>query len=75
MIVSKNAYPESNKPDAVFCGNDYLALGVLQYLHENNIRVPEEFGVIGYDDIYFSSLPMIQLTTIAQPRKKWVRSQ
>lgn len=58
------------KPDAVFCGNDYLALGVLQYLHENNIKVPEEFGVIGYDDIYFSSLPMIQLTTIAQPRKK-----
>ena len=29
------------KPDAVFCGNDYLALGVLQYLHEKNISVPE----------------------------------
>jgi len=58
------------KPDAVFCGNDYLALGVLQYLHEKNISVPEEFGVMGYDDIYFSSLPMINLSTIAQPRDK-----
>ncbi|HHT24648.1 MAG TPA: LacI family transcriptional regulator [Clostridiaceae bacterium] len=58
----------SIKPDAVFCGNDYIALGVLQYLHEKKIRVPEDFGVVGYDDIYFSGLPMINLTTIAQPR-------
>lgn len=56
------------KPDAVFCGNDYIALGVLQYLHEKKIRVPEDFGVVGYDDLYFSGLPMINLTTIAQPR-------
>ncbi|HHU54166.1 MAG TPA: LacI family transcriptional regulator [Clostridiaceae bacterium] len=58
----------SVRPDAVFCGNDYIALGVLQYLYEKKIRVPEDFGVIGYDDIYFSGLPMINLTTIAQPR-------
>ncbi len=56
------------KPDAAFCGNDYIALGVLQYLHEKKIKVPEDFGIVGYDDIYFSSLPMINLTTIAQPR-------
>ncbi len=56
------------KPDAAFCGNDYIALGVLQYLHEKGISVPQKFGIVGYDDIYFSSLPMINLTTIAQPR-------
>lgn len=56
------------KPDAAFCGNDYIALGVLQYLLEKKISVPEEFGVMGYDDIYFSSLPMINLSTVAQPR-------
>ena len=50
-----------NPPDAVFCGNDYIALGVLQYLREQKISVPDDFGLIGYDDIYFASLPMIQM--------------
>ncbi|NLJ70113.1 MAG: LacI family transcriptional regulator [Clostridiaceae bacterium] len=70
MLLEHN----SVKPDAVFCGNDYIALGVLQYLHEQKIRVPEDFGVIGYDDIYFSGLPMINLTTIAQPRDEMGRT-
>lgn len=56
------------RPDAVFCGNDYIALGALQYARENGLRLPEEFGICGYDDIYFASLPMIQLTTVRQPR-------
>lgn len=56
------------KPDAVFCGNDYIALGVLQFARERNLKLPEEFGIVGYDDIYFASLPMIRLTTVQQPR-------
>ncbi len=56
------------KPDAVFCGNDYIALGVMEYLYENKIKIPQEFGIVGYDDLYYSGLPMINLTTISQPR-------
>lgn len=67
----KQLFEESTvKPDAAFCGNDYIALGVLQYMHEKGIAVPEKFGVVGYDDIYFSGLPMINLTTIYQPRDR-----
>lgn len=66
--IKKLLENKSTKPDAVFCGNDYIALGVLQYLYENKIKVPEDFGIVGYDDLYFSSLPMINLTTISQPR-------
>lgn len=67
--IKKLIESPTSKPDAVFCANDYIALGVLEYLNEKNIKVPEEFGVMGYDDIYFSSLPLINLTTIAQPRE------
>lgn len=56
------------RPDAVFCGNDYIALGALQYAREHDLNVPDDFGICGYDDIYFASLPMIQLTTVRQPR-------
>ncbi len=57
-----------DKPDAIFCGNDVIALGVQQYLLENNYNIPEEVGVVGFDDIMIAGLPQIQLTTISQPR-------
>ncbi len=56
------------KPDCVFCGNDLIALGVQQYLMEQNFKVPDEVGVVGFDDILIAGLPQIQMTTIAQPR-------
>jgi len=57
-------------PDAVFCSNDIIALGVIQYAREHNIRVPEDFGIIGFDDINYASLPQILLSTVSQPRDK-----
>jgi len=55
-------------PDAVFTGNDIIALGVLECLQKKGIHVPEEFGVVGFDNIIFSGYPQIQLTTISQPK-------
>ncbi len=55
-------------PDGIFCGNDLIALGVLQYLMENDHNVPQDIGVVGFDDITLAGLPQIQMTTIAQPR-------
>lgn len=55
------------KPDAVFCGNDFIAMGILQYTREQGLEVPGKFGIVGYDDMRFSSLPMVNLTTVRQP--------
>ncbi len=60
----------SPTPDCFLCGNDLIALGAMQYLAEQRIRIPEDFGVVGFDDVYFASLPQIQMTTIAQPRNQ-----
>lgn len=38
-------------PDAVFCVNDLLAIGVLHELHLQGIRVPDDIGVVGFDDV------------------------
>lgn len=59
-----------NPPDAVFCSNDIIALGALQYARDNNIKVPEQLGLIGFDDISYASLPQIGLSTVSQPREK-----
>ena len=60
---------ESGKPiDAVFGVNDLIGMGVLQYCDENNISIPDEVGVIGYDNISYAGLPQIRLTTVHQPK-------
>lgn len=41
---------EEVKPDAVFCFNDRLACGAMDYLQERDIQCGRDFGVIGYDN-------------------------
>ena len=57
-------------PDAVFCGNDIIAMGVLQYMREHKLQVPEDLAIIGFDDISCASLPLVSLSTVSQPRDK-----
>jgi LacI family transcriptional regulator len=56
------------RPDAIFCGSDIIAMGALQYARRNNIQVPGDLGIVGFDDVACASLPLIGLTTIEQPR-------
>lgn len=54
-------------PTAVICGDDHIAFGVLDALRANNISVPEEVSVVGYDDHPFASQLHPHLTTVRQP--------
>ena len=54
-------------PDAVFCANDLLALGVLRVLSQAGVRVPQDVTLIGYDDIEFSSAAAVPLSSVRQP--------
>ncbi|BBZ28724.1 LacI family transcriptional regulator [Mycolicibacterium madagascariense] len=54
-------------PDAVFCANDLLAIGMLQALSRHGVRVPEDIALIGYDDIDFARSASVPLSSIRQP--------
>jgi len=56
------------RPLAVACGNDVIALGVIDALMDLGLRVPGDVAVIGYDDMSFASSRLIELTTVRQPR-------
>ena len=58
----------ADRPTAVFCANDLIALGVLQEMTRNRIRVPEDISIVGYDDIDFAAAAAVPLTSIRQPR-------
>lgn len=52
--------------DAVICLNDDMASGCIYYFTENNIRVPEDVAVVGFDNVYATSLYKLNLTSIDQ---------
>jgi DNA-binding LacI/PurR family transcriptional regulator len=54
-------------PDAIFCANDLLALGVLRVLLQAGVKVPVDVALIGYDDIEFSAAAAVPLSSIRQP--------
>ncbi len=53
------------RPTAVFCGNDVIAIGVLNAAAAARIEVPHELSVIGFDDIPMAAWESFQLTTIS----------
>lgn len=53
--------------DAVFAASDTMAIGALQALQENGVRVPEDLALIGFDDLPLALLSTPHLTTIRQP--------
>ncbi|MBC9713744.1 LacI family DNA-binding transcriptional regulator [Streptomyces sp. TRM66268-LWL] len=57
----------AQRPTAVFCANDLLALGVLQTMYAAGVRVPEDMAIVGYDDIEFAAAAVVPLTSVRQP--------
>ncbi len=55
-------------PQAVFVGNDAMAVGVYQALYQAGLRVPQDIAVVGYDDIELARYMTPPLTTVHQPK-------
>jgi LacI family transcriptional regulator len=55
------------RPDAIFAGNDLVALGALQSLTAAGLTVPGEIKIIGYDDADLATQIGSPLSTIRQP--------
>lgn len=54
-------------PDAVVCGNDEIAVGLLRALRLGGVQVPEEVSVVGFDDVGHATMCDPPLTTVRQP--------
>jgi len=56
------------RPTAIFAISDIMAIGALRSIRENNLKVPEDIAVAGFDNINFASMCYPTLTTISQPK-------
>jgi DNA-binding LacI/PurR family transcriptional regulator len=55
------------RPTAVFCCNDDMAIGAMKAAAEAGLQIPADVSVVGFDDIGFSHYTNPPLTTVQRP--------
>ncbi|MCX8956107.1 HTH-type transcriptional repressor PurR [Erwinia psidii] len=61
---------QEQRPSAVFCGGDVMAMGAICAADEMGLRVPQDISVIGYDNVRNARYFTPSLTTIHQPKQQ-----
>ena len=51
---------------AVFAYNDIIAFGVMKAIHECRLRIPTDIAIMGFDNVLFSDICLVPLTTVNQ---------
>lgn len=60
--------------EAYFCGDDVLSIGALSAIQSSNLKVPDDIGVLGLNDMEMAAWENINLTTIHNPIKEIIAS-
>ena len=55
------------RPTAIFAANDYMAAGVMNRVHQENLKVPADISIAGFDDAAIARHIWPLLTTVRQP--------
>lgn len=63
-------YSPAPKPAAAFVSSDIMAWGAMEALKEKKLKMPRDMGIVGYDNIYFSSFLYPALTTVENPSQE-----
>lgn len=71
--VARELCSGPDRPDAIFVGNDHMAIAVMDELRFNlGLSVPGDISIVGYDDVPIAAWPSYDLTTIRQPVNRMV---
>lgn len=52
------------KPEAIICANNYIALGCVDAIRDKGLRIPQDIGVMSFDDYPFSQITDPPLTVV-----------
>lgn len=63
-----NLLKKSNRPTAIVCYNDEVAVQALQAVRDNGLKVPEDISIVSYDDSDMATATEVKLTTIRHPK-------
>lgn len=66
QTVTRHLLQQRNRPDAIFCWTDFIALEVLSVARDLGLNVPGDLAVVGYDNTSYCDLAQNALTSIDQ---------
>lgn len=58
------------RPTAILCANDVVAIGAINAAHALGLRVPEDVSITGFDDIAMAAWEVFRLTTVRQDLRR-----
>ncbi|MDX3774219.1 LacI family DNA-binding transcriptional regulator [Chromatiaceae bacterium AAb-1] len=61
---------QSERPQAIFCMNDEMAIGAMRCLRQQGLRIPQDIAIAGFDNIEYAAFTEPGLTTIDQPAEQ-----
>lgn len=67
IAAAKAILSKEDRPTALFCISDVLAMGAIRAAGQLGIKVPEELSVVGFDDVEYATMLNPMLTTVSQP--------
>jgi LacI family transcriptional regulator len=60
----KKIFKLSYRPQVIFAANDMMAIGCYDYIKKINLQIPQDIGVVGFDDVFVSQYLNPPLTTV-----------
>jgi LacI family transcriptional regulator len=67
VLAGRKLLDLDRRPDAVFCTNNFMTLGMIQAMLEGGLQCPEDMAVVGFDDFPWAAAFRPRLTVISQP--------
>ncbi len=62
--ITKELLNLPNRPDAIICSNEIMSIGCLRAIQEKNLNVPEDIGIISFDNDQIAELAYPMITTV-----------
>lgn len=71
ISIAEEIIKEAIMPDMLVCSNDEMALGIMEILQKNNIEIPKQVGISGFDDIELSRYFSPRLSSVKINHFSW----
>ena len=65
-----NLLQKKNRPTAIVCYNDQIAIQVMEAIRRSNLKIPEDISLVGYDNSNLAVATEVKLTTIKHPKEE-----
>ncbi|AST96416.1 GntR family transcriptional regulator [Shouchella clausii] len=60
----------TDKPTAIICYNDELAMKLLDVTRQFHVSVPDDLSLVGFDDSFFAEVSEVKLTSVSHPKSE-----